>query len=321
MTTAADLKNKKIFVTGATGFVGYHVINELLNFEIEPLILTRAESSNKIPIAWRKKTKPVVGDLLEIEKLASILNQERPEIVFHFAGTTGRGSVENEKFCDRLNFTATVELLDLFERIGCEKFILLGSADEYGRQSGRQHEEMPPSPVSPYAVSKAKATRCALEKYMESKLPVTVLRPFSVYGERQPKQMFIAEAVDCALRGEVFEMTEGTQKRDLIFIADVVRAIFAAAGSEKPVGQIFNVGTGKATALRDVAQMIWRLTEADEKLLKIGARPSTVAETHDTWADVARARDVLGWSAEVSLTQGLEKYIASCRRDLGIKTA
>jgi nucleoside-diphosphate-sugar epimerase len=253
-------------------------------------------------------------DLLNHSKVGEWLRKERPEVIFHFAGTMGRGDETGEE-CEQLNFQATASLLTYAGEIDCQRIIILGSADEYGHHAGRQHEDLPQQPISHYAVSKTKSTRFALEKYRETGLPVVVLRIFSAYGAGQPAQMFVAQALDCALNGKVFEMTEGVQKRDLVFIEDAIRGVLTSAIAPQASGKIINLATGEATALRDVAKLIWKLTDADSELLKIGARTATNAENHDTWADIERAREILDWQPRVTLEDGLRRTIKIMRAE------
>jgi UDP-glucose 4-epimerase len=299
------LRKKKILLTGGTGFIGRAVVNLLLEHEITPVVFSR---QTEIPASWREKVRFVKINLLAEADFSAHLKREQPDVIFHFAGTRGGDSAKNE-LCRQLNFEASARLLDAAARIGCERLILLGSADEYGHQPCPQREDLTPQPVSPYAVSKARATLYALEKFYEANLQAIVLRVFSAYGVGQPKEMFVAEAIDCAVSGKAFRMTTGTQRRDFIFVDDVVEAILRAAIVANIGGKIINVGSGTAIALRDAARLIWQISEADEKLLNIGARPAGSGETHDTWADISRARELLDWQPRFSLEDGLRQII------------
>ncbi len=110
--------------------------------------------------------------------------------------------------------------------------------------------------------------------------------------------MFVSEAIDCAVRGIAFDMTEGRQRRDLVYIDDAIRAFLAAAISPRVEGNVINLGSGQAHALRDVAEMIWRLSETPAALL-MGTRSAQAMELHDTWADITMARTLLGWEPTI----------------------
>lgn len=309
------LANKKILVTGGTGFIGRAVVRGLIKSGMSPIVLTRESGVERLPASWIEKVRTAKIDLLEPEAIRNWTETEKPDIVFHFAGTTGRGDATGD-LCHRLNFLATAHFCDVLAKTGCERLILLGSADEYGYQSGAQSENLPAKPVSPYAISKAQATEYALGKFREENLKAVVVRLFTAYGVEQPPFMFVAEAINCALENRVFRMSAGTQQRDLIFIEDAARALLLAATTSEAAGKIINVGSGKATPLRDVARLIWKISEADENLLKIGELTATTAQNHDTWADISLARKLLKWQPTVSLEEGLRRTVEEKREQL-----
>jgi nucleoside-diphosphate-sugar epimerase len=192
--------------------------------------------------------------------------------------------------------------------------VLTGSADEYGGQPGPLHEELPLLPDTPYGITKVAATRLAQVMARSEGCSATVLRPFSVYGPGQPAAMFVAQAVHCAVSGETFRMTHGRQRRDLVFVSDVVQALLAAAEADEMNGEVINIGSGQAWALCDVARLIWRLCNS-EAPLEIGGRPAPEVELHDTWADITMARKRLGWEPRVDLESGLRATIEWARRE------
>jgi nucleoside-diphosphate-sugar epimerase len=198
---------------------------------------------------------------------------------------------------------------------GVQRIVIVGSAEEYGNQPGPQHEALPINATSPYGISKARTTEHAMRMHAEAGCPVVIVRPFSVYGPDQPSDMFIAEAVDAAVRNVEFRMSHGEQKRDLIFVEDVVRGLIAAACAPDVEGAIINLGSGLNHSLRDVARRIWDLADAQSQLL-IGARESTAEELYDTWADIELGQRLLEWKPNISIESGLERTIDYAREQL-----
>ena len=194
-----------------------------------------------------------------------------------------------------------------------KKIIITGTADEYGFQMPPQSEKMSTKPVSEYALTKNKAIEHALFLFERSGLPVVILRPFTIYGIGQPSEMFISQAVECAVKMMPFEMSNGTQKRDLVFVTDFADAMIKALAAENIEGEIFNVGSGTAIPLRELAIKIWNLAGADTKLLKIGARPTAKQELHDTQADVSKIKAVLDWESKISIDEGLKIIIGNSK--------
>ena len=107
--------------------------------------------------------------------------------------------------------------------------------------------------------------------------------------------MFLSQAINAAINGERFAMTEGGQKRDFVYVSDAADAIFRAAFYSKIEGEIINIGSGKARSLRSAAKLIWKITGASEDLLKIGERPTSPGENYDTQADIRLAAKILDW--------------------------
>jgi nucleoside-diphosphate-sugar epimerase len=306
----------KVLVTGAGGFIGQRLVRALVEMGCRPLALARSSEPCDALDSLRERVSYVQLNLLEGEAVRDLLLAERPNLIFHLAGTRGcEDGVSSAVACAEMNVHATVRLLDEARRARAQRIIMMGSADEYGNQPGPLNESLPLRPVSAYAVSKAAATNFAQAMSAAGDCPVVVLRPFSVYGPRQPARMFVAEAVDCAVNGLPFRMTHGKQRRDLVYVDDVVRAIIAAALAPGLEGEVINIGSGRPLPLRDVANLIWKLSESRAPLL-VGARPAPAEETHDTWADISLARRLLDWEPQVELEDGLRATIQWARDQL-----
>lgn len=306
--------NEKILVTGGTGFLGRYTVEELISHGIFPTILTR---NSKARILWNQELNlnRAEIDLLDTNILKIFLENLRPTYIVHLAGVTHPVTNRLAEF-EKNNFQATVNLLELALTLKIKRLIIIGTADEYGFQSCPQTETMKTSPISEYAISKNKAVNYALSLYEKHDLPVVILRPFTIYGIGQPSRMFVSQAVECAVKGIAFEMSKGEQKRDLLFVTDFADAIIKTLTAENIEGEIFNVGSGKAIALRDLAERVWDIAGADKKTLKIGARYTNQNELHDTEADISKIRKRLNWQPKISLEEGLTFLIDKAKNDL-----
>ena len=308
-----------IAVTGATGFIASHLVPKLVGAGCRPVLLARSWDEKIHFPSLQDRIRWTEIDITNRDSLKKILQKEKPAVLFHLAGVRGRiNDPDDAAGCDQINFQATVNLLEAAVLAGVRRIVIIGSSEEYGNQSGPLHEGLSPRPETPYGISKAKATERALEMHFRDGCPVVVIRPFSVYGPAQPSNMFVAEAVDCAVRNVPFKMSQGTQKRDLIFVEDVVRGLIDAAEAPGIEGRVINLGTGKAHRLRDVAEDIWRMTETKAPLL-IGARSASSAQLYDTWADITLARQLLGWEPMIDLDTGLMQTIEWARKHLEAK--
>lgn len=312
----------KILVTGASGFIGTWLAEVLLGPGCDVVLAARHPPSEPKDALWKiLKPRWVILDVRQPGAVEALLEAERPDTVFHLAGTRGIGAPEGACVaCTEVNVAATVRLLSAAKRVGVRRVVTVGSAEEYGRQPGPLQEDMPLLPETPYGVSKMAATRLAQLMATTEGCPVTVIRPFTVYGPGQPRSMFVAQAVECALAGKAFQMTAGTQRRDLVYAMDVVSSMIVAATAPDVVGQVINAGTGKATPLREVAELIWKISGSTAPL-EIGARPAAATELFDTWADTGREERLLGKENWITLEDGLKRTINDARYALGKKGA
>lgn len=298
---------EKIFVTGGTGFIGRHLLQALVDEGHSPTaIVRRVEHVEELPEALQKGVRWIELDLLDEGSVARIIDAERPTIVFHLAGTRRLGSETDgaASFCHELNVDATRHLLVASNRAGAERIVIAGSAEEFGSQPGPFDETTPLKPVSVYGKSKAEATHLALAMHQQENCPVVIVRLFTVYGPNQPRGMFVSDAIEAAVNSESFSMSEGTQKRDLVFVEDAVRAMIAAGSTPGIEGMAFNCGSGTPVQLRDIAQTIWRISESQAALL-IGDRIRAADDMQVTWADTTLARKYLDWKPCVDLEKGL----------------
>jgi nucleoside-diphosphate-sugar epimerase len=300
--------SEPIAITGATGFIGAHLMDALRREGYAAVGLSRTcSAAGHSQEDVQSRIRQV--DVRDRDALRHFFIQEKPATLFHLAGTRGRDDIRGaEAACTELNVKATANLIELALQFGIRRIVLVGSAEEYGNQPGPLHEALPLAPETVYGKSKARATLLAKQMYEEQGCPVVVVRPFSVFGPGQSVDMFLGEAASSAVAGSVFRMSGGDQRRDFVFIDDVVGGLLKAASVKGVEGRIINLGSGIARRLREVAELIWRMTQSPAPLL-IGAREAAPQELCDTWADTTLARTVLGWRPETGFEDGLRQTI------------
>lgn len=313
------LSLEPIAVTGASGFIGQHVVRALVESGCRPVLLTRSlMRDDRLRINGQKLTSEQV-DLTDDRSVQDVFKRVSPTTLLHLAGTRGRFDSRGALVaCMEANFHASMRMLEAAMNAGVRRIVIMGSAEEFGNQRGPLAESLPLLATSAYGVSKAEASAGALAMHERTGCPVVVVRPFSVYGPGQPSSMFVAEAIESAVNEVSFAMSLGEQKRDLIFIDDVVRGTIAAASAVGIEGRVINLGTGQAHRLRDVAERIWQMTGTQAQLL-IGNRETRDEELYDTWADITTAKRLLDWEPTVDLESGLKLTIDFARREAGIK--
>ena len=304
--------DEKILITGGSGFIGRSFLRILAHNRKKAFVFTRSIKTLKLPEINRGLIEPFEIDLCDQVKVEKWLTTHRPDKIVHLAGATQHKDASGQT-CNELNWKATKGFFEVLARIDVKKVITIGTADEYGNQNTPQNEQMPLQPQTAYAESKARANEFALELHRTCKFQAVILRIFTAYGAGQPPQMFLSQLIRSALGGKEFNMTDGRQKRDYIYVDDAARAIYAALLEENIAGKSFNVGTGQAYSLRDVAEKTWKMCGAERKLLKIGARPKPLGESFDTQADISAAIRELGWTPQTSLDEGLRLTVEQAK--------
>lgn len=298
------LRGRRILVTGGTGFIGGHLVRRLDQAGVAYTGVCHRAPPPGADGRWR------AVDLADAAAVRELVDGTRPEVVFHLAGV--RGAERSLAFAERVlqgNLLASHHLLVALGRAeGVQRLLLMGSSEEYGRQASLPcTEDMVEAPVSPYSASKAAVTRFALLYHRLFSVPVVVLRPFVVYGPGQGPGMMIPALMEALSRGVPFEMTEGGQTRDFVYVEDVVEALIAAAVVDGAVGQVLNVCSGQELRIRAVAEEAARVAGAASGALRFGALPYRDNEIWRLVGSNEKARSILGWSPRMRLEAGLRR--------------
>lgn len=255
------------------------------------------------------------GDLRDVGSLVRPMAGARPEIVFHLAGVTDVRKPGNEfEQIDRAlegNLKGTLHLLEAVRRAGLPlgRFVATGGLEEYGTGASPYDEAQRESPVSPYSASQTATTHFCQMLQRRIQLPIVTLRPALVYGPAQSVDFFIPALIVRCLEGGDFDMTAGQQRRDLLYVEDLVDAYVRAGVDPRAIGEVINVGSGGAALIRDVAEAVVRLTGARTRLA-MGMIPERATEIAHLVCRNEKAAHLLGWLPTTSLEEGLARTIA-----------
>ena len=302
------LKGRKVLITGSTGFIGANLVRRFLKIGAEVHILTRTTSNKwRINDVFKDVTEYCV-DLLDYEKLESIILDIEPEIIFHTAIYGGYPFQKDIKKIIESNFIGTVNLVNACKKVDFELFVNTGSSSEYGIKSKPMTEEDILEPVNDYGVSKAAATLYCQAVAIREKIPVVTLRLFSPYGYYEEPTRLIPSVVISCLRGINPEVSSPNSVRDFIFIEDVMDAYMKVMKTSDIGGEIFNIGYGKQHSVREVVNMIVELTGNNVRP-EWRSVPKRAIEPNVWQADITKAKNVLKWEPEHNLEKGLAKTI------------
>lgn len=217
-----------------------------------------------------------------------------------------RAAAESPAAAYRLAVEGARAAVDGAAAAGVGRIVLASSAHVYGRpESLPVDEDHRTAPLSDYARAKLAAEAAALERGRETGVSVRILRLFNVYGPGQSEAAVVAGIVGQAVRGETIRVNDPTVCRDFVYVGDVAEALLAAGGPEVPTG-VYNIGSGRPTAIGTLVETVSRLTGGDPE-------PFAAPSTDLIVADVSRAARVLGWSPRTTLEDGLAATLAAAR--------
>lgn len=307
MNSWTELAGQRVLVTGATGFIGSHLVKKLLSERCHVIVIIRPSSN-----LWRiqdilDQVEIVEGDLshFETSQLGSRLSDL--QIIYHLAAAGVDQSYQDVGSIIQTNVMGTLQLLQLAHVLKIRRFVYCGSCSEYGPGT-LLSEDLLPMPICEYGASKSLAWMLAHTFSRKYCFPIVSLRPFTVYGPFEAGHRLIPYTIIKTLDGLDVDLTSGEQTRDFIFVEDVVEAFLLAAVVPNAVGCTFNACTGLATSIRQVVSKIAELTGNVVNPL-FGVRPYRNNEIWTSSGDPTNAKKNLGWSARTSLRDGLRKTI------------
>ena len=309
------ISDKKVFITGGAGFIGWATVEEMIkNNEVTIYDnFSRSKSIEKISNA-SSKLKLIKGDILDTRKLKKSVKGH--EIIVHCAAIAGRNSVANNPVSTlSTNMIGSANVLSAsLANTTTERVICLSTSEIYGPHAKNASEEQPSLIYPPneprwsYAASKTAEEHLAFAYLHEHQLPITILRPFNIYGPGQKGEGAVKDLISLALSNKPLEITgNGEQTRSWCYIKDMVEAILLSSENTKAIGKIFNVGgEDDPISIRDLAKLIITISGSDSELIEI---PKRNAEIQDRSPDTSAAKKILGFKTTVGLVEGIEKTI------------
>lgn len=313
-------------VTGVAGFIGSHLAEKLLAAGHKVIGVDkmadnydqRLKQANLAELSRQREQGDFAflqADLGTLElDLVRLLQEENVGFVFHQAARAGVRASWGAEFARYVadNILATQRLLEACRVVPVRRFIYASSSSVYGASEEAcagvpLSEDQMVLPHSPYGVTKLAAEHLCLAYYRNFGIPVVALRYFTVYGPRQRPDMAIYRLLDALQHDRPFPVYgDGGQRRDFTYVDDIVRAnvLAAEAPAQNVVGKAFNIGCGQTWTL---LELIREAESVAGRKAIICHRPSQSGDVAGTWADISRAKALMGWQPEVQLPEGLER--------------
>ena len=304
-------------VTGGAGFVGGHLVEGLLDAGWSVRVLDDLSTGRERNLAGvLPRVDFIRGDIRDEDELARAL--DGVEVVFHQAALPSVPlSVAEPLRTHAVNSGGTLRVLESARRAGVRRVVYAASSSAYGDTTELpKREDMPARPRSPYALQKYSGeVYCQLYAELYG-LETVALRYFNIFGPRQNPDSQYAAVVPrflrAAAKGEPAEIDgDGEQTRDFTYVADAVRANLLAADAPRASGAVVNVAAGGRTSIR----ALWRaVCETLDTRIEARHRPPRAGDVRDSLADLARARELLGYEPEVTLAEGLRRTAVSLEK-------
>ncbi|MFC2017365.1 dTDP-glucose 4,6-dehydratase [Chloroflexota bacterium] len=298
-----------IVVTGGFGFIGSHLVEELVQRGHEVKVIGLPCHLENLE-AVQERSKLIRLDIRDRDAVNKAIDLE-VEGVLHLAALINVDqSIESPEQFFETNVAATLDIMEVMRKKSIPKLLYMSTCEVYGNiPQGKADENYPTNPRSPYAASKFAADRYLLAyAYTYDKPRITVIRGFNQYGPRQNAGQggaVIPRFITKLLDGQKIQLYgDGHQTRDYLYVKDTVRGIADAFEKNLPTGEVINLGTGVDTSIRDIAIALCKLTgkEPERYIEFVRERPG---ELMRSCGDYSKAKRLLAWEPVVSFEQGL----------------
>src|SRR5262245_15896405 len=320
MSSKGGMPQRTFLVTGAAGFIGSHTAEALLHRGDRVVGLDNLNDyydpeRKRANVEEVRAAAPdpaayvfLQGDIRDRNLLERLFETHSFEAVIHLAAMAGvRISVEDPWLYYDVNLTGTLNLLDRVVHHGRPNFVFASTSSAYGRTEKVPFVETDSAdrPLAPYPASKRAAELLGFSYHHLHKVDFTALRFFTVYGPRGRPDMMAYKVLDSIFLGkEVPLFNGGNMHRDWTFVSDIVAGVIAA--SDRRLGyEIINLGRGEPVLLKDFVQWIEELAGAKARLVD---EPMMDADVKYTYADITKARRLLGYDPKVSVRDGVQRF-------------
>ena len=312
-----DLEEKNILITGSDGFVGSHLVERLLEENCNIRAFVFYNSSNKwgwldsLEKEQLNKINVITGDIRDYNMVNKTV--KGVDIVCHLAALIGipYSYIAPESYIDT-NVKGTLNIIQAAKINNVKKVIITSTSETYGSALYVPIDEKHPyQPQSPYSASKIAADAIALSYYNSFNTPVSIIRPFNIYGPRQSARAVIPTIITQILqKTDKIELGNLTSTRDFTYVKDTCEAYVKSIKTDNIEGEIINIGNSKEISIKDLAEKIKDLMHSNAEIKSRTERKRIKSsEVNRLNADNSKALRILNWKPIYSLDDGLKLTI------------
>ena len=309
-------KKAKVLVTGASGFIGSHLSEHLVNLGAKITVLLEYNPNNYLGhLKFLQKNmlsemEQILGDIRDPELIKKIVKGK--DTIFHLGALVSIPySFINPREVFEVNAEGTLNILLAARDQEVNKIVTTSTSEVYGTALYTPIDENHPLQAqSPYAASKIAADKIAESFYKTYNLPVAIIRPFNTYGPRQSDRAIIPTIIIQALKKSTINIGSTTPRRDLSYISDTVDGFMKIAESKKSIGQVINIGLGKDISIGELIKMILLIMDKEIEIISTEKRKRPKkSEVMRLLCDNRKAERIVKWIPKVSLKEGLNMTI------------
>ncbi|HEX7530130.1 MAG TPA: GDP-mannose 4,6-dehydratase [Pyrinomonadaceae bacterium] len=310
---------KNILITGGAGFIGSHLVDRLLSEGGWRITVVDDFNDFYDPAIKRENVrvrlananfKLVEADIRNHEALAQAFGDKAFDCIVHLAARAGvRPSLKEPRLYVETNINGTLNLLELARTHGVRQFVFGSSSSVYGLNSKVPFSEDDPifNPISPYAATKAAGELICHSYAHLYDMRIVCLRFFTVYGARQRPDLAIHKFAKLISDGKPIPVFgDGTTRRDYTYIDDIIAGVRAAIDYDQSNYEVINLGESRTVELRELISLLER---ALDRHAEIDRQPPQPGDVPQTFADITKARRLLGYNPRTQIEEGIEKFV------------
>ncbi|OPJ57384.1 NAD-dependent epimerase/dehydratase family protein [Clostridium chromiireducens] len=294
-------------ITGATSFIGIHLIKEYLKNDFNVIAIARPNSKNLNRLPKSDFLTVIEIDMSEIEKITEKIKLKKADIFYHLAWNGTRLPYRNDAAIQEKNYYAAINAMKAAKLLGCDTFIGSGSQAEYGKCIGKISETHSLKPIDEYGKAKLKAYETLNQIAAENNIKFIWARIFSVYGIYDYEKTLVMSTFYKMMKNENIQLTRCEQMWDFIYVEDLARAMYLLANTSCADG-IYNIASGESRRLKEFLIDMKNVCKSKSKL-QFGAIPYNNEMVMSFEALVDKLKQNTGWECNVKFKEGIKRIL------------